>query len=165
MKSAEIARLAASLSRLRDAERGRALAERLTAAPRCPVARFVAGCDCFERGQAAVAVRHVMIAHHAEPDFESAALLAFAGLNWVGRPHVPILSVVLATWDEFRRPEFDRTARERALLDAFAVPSPPFEASMVLARRLWRLPIRTLREQLRQAGLSQGQYPILFSPA
>lgn len=106
-----------------------------------------------------------MIAHHAEPDFESAALLAFAGLSWVARPHSPILPVLLATWDEFRRPEFDRTARERTLLDGFAVPSPPFDASMVLARRLWRLPIRTLREQLRQAGLSQGQYPILFSPA
>jgi hypothetical protein len=75
--------------------------------------------------------------------------------------------VLLATWEEFRRPEFDRLAKERLLLDAFAEPDPGLSHMPVLARRLWRLPIRTLRTQIHQAVLSRdaGLYPLLAAPA
>ena len=56
------------------------LEARLRPHPRCPVARYLLACDCFDRGRAALAVQHMMIAYHAEPDLQSAALLAFAGL-------------------------------------------------------------------------------------
>lgn len=115
----------------------------------------------------AIAVRHLMIAHHVEPQLESAALLAFTGLNWIERPTAALLPIMLETWEEFRRPDFDRTARERHLLDAWAEDAPDFEPEAPLARRLWRLPIRTLRMQLREALVSPDphRYPQLSAPA
>ena len=128
--------------------------------------RYLLACHCFDRGRSAAAVRHMMVAHHAEPQFESAALLVFAGLNWVSRRGAVLLPVLLDTWEEFRRPEFDRRPRERTLLDAFARPEPDLHELSPLAPRLWRLPIHTLRAQIRQAALTRdaGLYPLLTAP-
>lgn len=135
--------------------------------PRCPVTRYLLGCHALDRGRAAVAVRHQMAAHHLEPQLESAALLVFAGLNWVGRRTSPLLSVVATTWDEFRRPAFDRRPLERALLDAFTPAEPGLASMPPLAQRLWRLPIRTLREEIRTAVGSRDAelYPLLSASA
>ena len=78
-----------------------------------------------------------------------------------------LLPVLLETWEEFRRPEFDHFRRERLLLDAFAQPDPGLDRVGPLAQRLWRLPIRTLRAQLRAAVLSRDAalYPLLTVPA
>ncbi|MCH8805282.1 MAG: hypothetical protein IH986_04260 [Planctomycetes bacterium] len=143
------------------------LRERAEQSPRCPVTRYLLACQCFERGRSALAVRHMMVAHHVEPDYQSAALLVFAGLNWVSRRGSALLPVLLDTWEEFRRPEFDRHRKERALLDAFAEPEPGLERVSPLARRLWRLPIRTLRAQIREAVLSRDgeRYPLLTATA
>jgi hypothetical protein len=127
------------------------LKARLRDAPRCPIARYLAGCRSFDRGLPASGVRHMMVAHHADPGLESAALLVFAGLHACQDPSEPLLSVVLDTWEEFRRPEFDRCRRERHLLDAFAQPFPAAAEASSLARRLWRLPLRALRRQLAEA--------------
>ncbi len=137
------------------------------ARPACPIVRYLSGCLCLDRGRVALGVRHFMTAHHAEPRLQSAALLAFAGLNGVERRGAPLLPVLLDTWDEFRRPEFDRTWCERTLLDAFAEPDPGLVHVAPLARRLWRLPIRTLRAQIREAIVSRdaGLYPLLTAPA
>lgn len=143
------------------------LERRLETEPRCPVAHYLLACHYFDRGHDAQAVRHMMIAHHAEPAFESAALLVFAGLNWVQRRKAPLLPVLLDTWEEFRRPEFDRHHKEQRLLDAFARRLEELNGVSPLARRLWRLPIRTLRAQIREAVLSADaeQYPLLLAPA
>jgi len=143
------------------------LAERIADDPRCPITRYLLGCQCFDRGNSAIGVRHMMVAHHAEPQLKSAALLAFAGLNWVGRRGEALLPVLLETWEEFRRPEFDRLPRERLLLDSFAEADPGLANVAPLARRLWRLPIQTLRAQIREAVVSRdaGLYPLLTSPA
>ncbi len=139
----------------------------LAADPHCPVTRYLLGCQCFDRGRMATGVRHFMAAHHIEPDFQSAALLVFAGLNWVTRRHQPLLPVLLDTWDEFRRPTFDERAKERLLLDAFSEPPPDLLHGPELARRLWRLPIRVLRSQIRAAVGSQDTrlYPLLCASA
>jgi hypothetical protein len=109
----------------------------------------------------------MMIAHHAQPDFESAALLVFAGLNWIGRRGAPLLPVLLDTWEEFRRPQFDRYPQERMLLDAFAEPAVGLERVSPLAQRLWRLPIAALRSQIHEALLSRDAelHPLLTAPA
>lgn len=142
------------------------LEERLAAEPRCAISRYLLGCHYFDRGRSALAVRQMMIAHHAEPRLQSAALLAFAGLNWVSRRGARLLPVLLETWEEFRRPEFDRFSVERRVLDAFAEPDPGLEHVGPLARRLWRLPIRPLRAQIREAILSHDAvlYPRLAAP-
>ncbi|MBK9120143.1 MAG: hypothetical protein IPM18_11165 [Phycisphaerales bacterium] len=132
-------------------ERLRLLEERLAHFPRCALTRYLAGCSGFDHGRPATAVRHMMIAHHADPHLESAALLAFAGLNWTSQPGSPLLRVVLETWEEFRRPLFDRYPLERRLLDAFADQGSTRDDLPALARRLWRLPLATLRAQLRAA--------------
>ncbi len=107
----------------------------------------------------------MMVAHHSEPDFESAALLVFAGLKWGPQQRRPLLGVLLETWEEFRRPGFDRTRREVLLLDTFAEPADFDGPVSPLARRLWRLPVRTLRAQIREAvtGDAVRRYPLLLS--
>lgn len=143
------------------------LEERLRQQPHCPVSRYLAACQCFDRGRSAEAVRCMMIAHHAEPQFASAALLVFAGLNWISARGGSFLHVLLDTWEEFRRPEFDRTPRERMLLDAFAAGEPLLVQAPPLAQALWRLPIQTLRLQIREALLSPsaGRHPLLAATA
>lgn len=140
---------------------------RLLAEPACPVTRYLLGCSEFERGRPATAVEHLMIAHRGEPTLESASLLVFAGLNWIGRRPSALLPVLLDTWEEYHRPEFDRSPRERVLLDALAAPADGLDRMSPLARQLWRLPIATLRSQLR-AAVSQraaGPFALLLSPA
>lgn len=156
----------AAYARRPAAELAERLGQRLETEPRCPVARYLLACHCLDRGRSAQAVRHMMIAHHCEPAFESAALLAFAGLNWVARRGSALLPVLLDTWEEFRRPEFDRRRKERRLLDAFAEPLGELNGVSPLARRLWRLPIRTLRAQIREAVVSRNveRYPLLLAP-
>ncbi len=135
--------------------------------PGCPVAGYLLACHKLDRGQVATAVRHLMTVYHQEPDLQSAALLVFTGLNWIARPTEALLAVLLDTWEEFGRPAFDRTAKERALLDAFAEPEPAAADLPSLAGRLWRLPIQSLRAQVRQAVSSPeaAGYPALTALA
>lgn len=143
------------------------LEARLSSDARRPIANYLLACDAFDRGHCATGVRRMMIAHHAEPALESAALLVFAGLNWGRRREAPLLEVLLDTWEEFRRPEFDRRRKERRLLDVFAEPHDGLDGVSPLARRLWRLPIRTLRAQIREAVRSSdaAPYSLLLAPA
>lgn len=134
------------------------LDRRLTDTPRCPVARYMRGCLRFDRNRIGLGVRDLMIAFHAEPEFESAALLVFAGLS-VGGRGAPLLPALLSAWEEFRRPEFDRRARERMLLDAFDEPLEGGRRWSPLARRLWRLPILRVRAELRSAADSTAGVP------
>lgn len=122
------------------------VARHLRQDPGCPVARYLLGCLCFDRGLPALATRQMMIAHHGLPGLESAALLAFTGLAWSLRPGDALPTVLTDTWAEFGRPEFDRTLAERSLFDALDQPPPPGLAP--LARRFWRMPLTTLRVQL-----------------
>lgn len=167
MKRHRLAELVRWYARVPREQLPAALAGRLATEPRCAVTRYLLGCWSFDHGRCATAVWHMMIAHHAEPPLQSAALLVFAGLNWVGRRGGRLLPVLLETWEEFRRPEFDRTRRERLLLDAFAAPDPGLETMPPLARRLWRLPMQVLRAEIREAVVSRdaGLYPLLAAPA
>ncbi len=151
MSKSILDKLAAWRSRERAVTLCQRLRDLLRQQPRCPEAHYLLGCACFDRQQVACGVRHLMTAHHLDPRLESAALLVFAGLNWARRPEQRLLAVVLETWHEFRQPPFDRRRCERRLLDALADHTGPPAHASPLARRLWRLPIQTLREQLSQA--------------
>lgn len=159
--------LVQSLSAAPADERRRRCESRLQTEPRCPVARYLLACADFDHGRPATAVRSMMIAHHSDPALESAALLVFAGLNWIEKRHQPLLDVLVATWEEFRRPEFYRTAREKLLLDAFAEPAAGLEGVSLLARRLWRLPLGVVRGQLRDVAARHNavEYPLLLATA
>ncbi|MBN2447482.1 MAG: hypothetical protein JXO22_12190 [Phycisphaerae bacterium] len=167
MQTSKLARLANTYARHDPAELGGVLRARLARTPRCSVTLYLLGCQCWDRGRVAEAVRYFMLAHHAEAELQSAALLVFAGLSWVTRRNEELLPVLLDTWEEFRRPDFDRCHKECILLDAFAEDQPGLERVSPLARRLWRLPLKTLRAQLRQVILSSdaAQYPLLILPA
>jgi hypothetical protein len=159
MRTRKLQQVVTEFARRKPAELPDALRVRLVAAPDCPVARYLLGCHHLDRGRTALAVRQFMTAHHAEPQLQSAALLVFAGLSWVTRRDEQLLPVLLDTWEEFRRPEFDVLPRERLLLDALAEHDPGLSGAGPLARRLWRLPIRTLRAQIRQALLTPQAAP------
>lgn len=127
------------------------LAHRLAHTPRCPLTRYLLGCEEWDRNRPATATRHFMIAYHADPRFGSAALLAFAGLVHASEPGDSLLAAMTKAWDEFRRPVFDQEPAERSLLDMFAEPPPvdgPVRPEFV---RFWRLPIARLRSELRLA--------------
>lgn len=128
------------------------LARRLAQQPRCAATRFLLGCREFDARRPAHGARHFMIAYHADPELQSAALLAFTGLYWSCQPRRGLLDVVLDVWHDFRRPEFDVRRRERRLLDAFAEPAPDWPASALAVARFWRLPIAALRDALRRAA-------------
>ena len=140
-----------------------AVRARLAIEPRCAASQFLAGCLDIEDGRPASAVRHFMVARHVEWQLQSAALLVFAGLNVIDRPREPMLRVLLDTWEEFRRPQFDVYRKERSLLDRFHEPEPNLGALPPLARKLWRLPIAPLRMQIREAVDNRDAvlYPLL----
>lgn len=131
-----------------DEQRAALLADRLATQPRCGVTRYLAGCAEFDRRRFGVAVRHMMVARHAEPQFDSAALLVFAGLSWIDRPADPPLTVLHDTWIEFRRPAFNESRRERLLLSLLAEPEAIAPASLPAdLRRFVVLPIGFLRHE------------------
>lgn len=140
------------------------IAERLRQTPRCPVARYVAGCRSFDADRPATAVRHLMIAQHAEPQLESAGLLVFSGLAWISDRSRTLLDTVVRTWIEYRRMPFDRTPRERRLLDALRIPLTGDEAASTTVpaaqieelERFLRLPIRRLHADLLPSAASKN---------
>lgn len=155
------------------AERGGAEAlsawaeKRLAAEPRCPVASYLLGCYCLDRGRPARGARLLMVASHAEPRLESAALLVLAGLRWTSYRNLALLTTLLQTWELFRRPEFDRTRIERRMFDLFAPAEERSPTGSRLAERLARLPIPCLRAQIREALRSRDAElgPWLLLPA
>lgn len=167
MKTQVLVEQAVALAPLRGTALLQAIGRRLGREPRCPVARYVLGCLALDGSDPGAAARQMMIAYHADARLSSAALLAFTGLAWVSRPGLPLLHVLLETWEEYRRPTIDRTRAERALLDAFRVAEPAGLRDDVLARRLWRLPIRALRAQLADAVAARSAevWSILSLPA
>lgn len=166
MSTRELNSLLASLPLRGSAGWADALRRRGRELPRCAVGRYLLACELLDQGLPAAAVRQMMVVHHVAPGLESAALLVFAGLDCVSRNGTLLLPALLDTWEEFRRPEFDRTRLEKALLDRFDEPLTGVVLSP-LARRLWRLPIRTLRAQIRTALTSAdaSHYPMLLAPA
>jgi hypothetical protein len=135
-------------------DRHKSLLDRLAQVPRCPLTRYLLGCDEWDRDRPASATRHFMIAYHAEPRLGSAALLVFAGLTYISRPGGSLLAALDQAWTEFRRPAFDVSRRERRLLDAFHEPVPGGAPVRPEYGRYWRLPIARLRAELRSAWLA-----------
>lgn len=167
MAQLSLSKLISSLPVAGTAARLHALAACTARSPKCGVAQYLLGCELFDQGFPATAVRHMMSAHHADAALESAALLAFAGLHAISRSNPILLPALLETWEEYRRPNFDRTRRERALLDAFDEPLTGLHGLTPLAARLWRLPIRVLRSEIRAAVQEHDvvHFPMLMSPA
>mgnify|MGYP007106200713 CR=1 FL=1 len=136
------------------------LARRVSSQPRCAVTRYLLGCRCLDGGRTGAAVRHFMLAYRMQPVLESAALLAFAGLDRALRPDACPLRVLLETWEEYRRPEFDRRRFERAVLDHYGAPPPAGLGE--LGRRVWRLPSVRLRARIAAvAGSRERPYDLL----
>ena len=142
------------------------LEARVAASPQCALTRYALACQYFDHGRVAQAVRQMMPAHHIEPRLESAALLVFTGLNLVRRRSGPMLDVLLETWNDYGKPPFDRFVAERRILDAFAESTRAIAGAAPLARHFWRLPIRSLRQELAVAVASAdaGQYSLLLAP-
>ena len=167
MRDCALAEIVAAFGRCDTTEYLAWLEARVGATPQCAISRYLLGCQYFDRGRTAQAVRQMMTAHHLEPCLESAALLVFSGLNLIRQRSGTMLSVLLETWTEYGKPPFDRFSGERHVLDAFVERSDAIANASPLARRLWRLPIRLLRRELVAAVASADarQYSLLLAPA
>ncbi|MGE3182832.1 MAG: hypothetical protein AB7N71_14470 [Phycisphaerae bacterium] len=132
-----------------DAQRDEFLAARLAVEPQCAVTRYLAGCRAFDAKRPGIGVRHMMIARHAEPRFASAALLVFAGLNWIDRPSEPTLLVLYDTWVEFRKPAFGKHRKERLLL-SLLVEKPIAHADDIPPEyaRFATIPLKSIQREL-----------------
>lgn len=130
------------------AERTVRLQARIESHAQCPVARYLLGCEEFDAGRPATAVRHWMIAYHASWQLESAAFLVFAGLKLSSPGAPPLLQTLVSTWQEYRRPRWGRYRLERAVFAAF----PPPRLRGPKARSHADLP-KTLEAQLRPIPL------------
>ncbi len=140
-------------------ELAQAIEVRLFEQPRCAASRYLAGCLAFDDGRRAIAVRHWMIAQHAEPQFQSAALLVFTGLNAIARPADSVWSLLRSTYAEFREPTFGERPKEQLLFAAFEEPPPPAVSSDPQTAHFWRLPLHSLRAELRQLAVAAAPLP------
>jgi hypothetical protein len=98
MRTALVTQTAKSYAAVTGELRAAAVNTALKDSPRCAVTRFLAGCEAFDAESPAIAVRHMMVAHHSQPQLQAAALLVFAGLSRVQHTDQPLLSTLLETW-------------------------------------------------------------------
>ncbi len=113
---------------------------------------YLIGCTYLDDDQPDRAARAFQIAYHADPDYDSAALLAFACMKVSARPTRELVSILVETWIELRQPALLVHECERQLLSAVdsAVPVLPPGASG-LAAALCAIPIDRLRQELAEA--------------
>jgi len=113
-------------------------------------ALILEGCAWLDRGRPDRATRLFQVAYHAEPDYASAGVLAFACMKVAGGRVEEMLATLMATWHEAGRPVLGSSRRERALLAACRRGDGPVGGS-ALAAALWSLPCASLRQQIGEA--------------
>ncbi len=107
-RSAAQADRAAALDRLRDRSENNA------------IAWFLLGCEHLRAERIQLAARSFGLAYHADCRIESSALLTFACLKASSRTGSDIISMLISTWHEMKRPDIARRALECSLLDCLA---------------------------------------------
>jgi hypothetical protein len=115
------------------------------------------GCAWLDRGRPALAARPFQVAYHAEPDYVSALVLAFACVKPGGDTSEGMLRKLLETWHEVRRPSMGTSRWERALLAGFRGSNGLGEGSR-LAAAIGSLPSDVLTGQLREALAARPEW-------
>jgi len=93
--------------------------------------------DYLRNGRTKEAARAYGMAHHADCQLESAALMTFACLKAADGEDSDIVEQVVKTWWEMKQPAIARKRGDREMLNCLAVTTPKCPALSPLGRLAW----------------------------
>ncbi len=124
--------------------------EPFTTGPDRAAAWFLLGADMLRAGKMTDAARAFGMAHHADWELESAALLTFACLKSRDDGGEVFLQHLSTTWIEMRQPGLGTRAAERLVLDGLAEDGEEPKRLTALGQIAWRVGPPGTREALKR---------------
>jgi hypothetical protein len=119
---------------------------------------YLCGCACLSQYRCKQAARAFGMAHHADSNLETAALLAFACLKASDGEASDLIEQITMTWDEMKRPDVLRWRDDRMVLDCLAATSGPVPCALSpLGRLTWLAVGPALRERLERLVASADE--------
>jgi hypothetical protein len=110
---------------------------------------YLCGCVYLSDCRARQAARAFGMAHHADTNLETAALLTFACLKASDGEDTDLIEQITSTWHEMKEPDILRRQEDRLLLDCLEATSGKVPASLSpLGRMTWLVAGRVLRDRL-----------------
>jgi hypothetical protein len=85
---------------------------------------YLLGCAYLQEGRPRLAARAFGVAHHADWQLESAALLTFACLKAAEGPDSDVIQQAVQTWREMREPDLFHHVPDRIMLTGLAATAP-----------------------------------------
>lgn len=122
--------------------------ESFATGPDRAAAWFLLGADRLRTGEMADAAKKFGMAHHADWELESAALLTFTCLKSRDDGGEVFLQHLSTTWTEMRRPALGAREAERLVLDGLAEDGEEPKRLTVLGQIAWRVGPPGAREAL-----------------
>ena len=98
---------------------------------------YLSGVQALREGRTRDAVRAFGIAHHADCDLVTAALLTFAGLKASSAPVGDLIQEIVKTWYEMKCPRMRASKADALMLSAMQRTAPPAPAGSELAKFIW----------------------------
>ncbi|MEK6644318.1 MAG: hypothetical protein AABZ08_10445 [Planctomycetota bacterium] len=111
---------------------------------------YLTGVQNLRDGHIREAVRAFGIAHHADCDLVTAALLTFAGLKASSVPAGDLIHQIVTTWHEMNRPRLNATKADALMRSAIQRTAPPAPTGSELAGFIWVVVGPDERERLKQ---------------
>lgn len=122
---------------------------------------YLCGCAALREYRSKQAARAFGMAHHADCDLETAALLTFACLKASEGESSDIIEQIVVTWQEMNQPDVLRTRADRLMLEPLSEDDPP-ERLSPLGRLAWSVVGPPLRAKLLDAA-ADPRYAALWS--
>jgi hypothetical protein len=111
---------------------------------------YLLGCAHLRRYETKLAARAFGMAHHADCNLDSAALLTFACLKAAEGPDSDIVEQMVITWQEMKRPQLPRHAQDDLLLECLSADTPVPPELQPLGRLAWLVIGPALQPRVRQ---------------
>lgn len=112
---------------------------------------YLAGVQALRAGRVREAARAFGIAHHADFELVSAALLTFAGLKASSGGVADVVPLIVATWREMKRPALGETHVDGLMLGAITQTAPPMpRGGSALAALIWGVTNEAERRRLQE---------------
>jgi hypothetical protein len=110
---------------------------------------YLCGCACLGEYRAKHAARAFGMAHHADSNLETAALLTFACLKASDGEDSDLIEQITTTWHEMKKPDILRRQEDRLLLDCLETASAKAPPSLSpLGRLAWLVVGPVLRDRI-----------------
>jgi hypothetical protein len=110
---------------------------------------YLCGCACLQEYRAKQAARAFGMAHHADSNLETAALLTFACLKAADGQDSDLVEQITTTWQEMKNPDILHRQQDRLLLDCLEATCGQAPASLSpLGRLAWLVVGPVLRDRI-----------------